>query len=389
MRNKPLLFLTLGVLALTACSYNPFNDFTGIDISNQFGITQYDDKLIWDRNEECDYYELYVESKSSSSKASSSSAKKTPALKTTNCYASVDSNWVGSKVKVVGYSIEGLEEKKVCQTNTINVVNRTTRVGTVSNPTKVKLINSSTTIKDNLISIDSTIDEVDIEDVSLAARLNFSSRQDGSSVKIVLNSAKITGKEGIFTYPVFNYLGSNKNVNFIFSLNGTNTITGGILSASGDDASSAIKLPNVIFYSGSGSLTVTGGRCAFKGTASGKDNPGYAIQANKVVSFLEKEQIKLIGGNGGKGEAQYINGGKGQMPMNSGVKVQTAKKATIGLRAGDGGAGGPNANGGNTYSYSYLVNKAYKKYTPSFYLIEQAVPGAAGSGGVKGTFIVD
>ena len=393
MRKKPLIFLAFSALILTSCSYNPFNEFTGINFSiggGSLSVTQYDDRIIWERNEDCDYYEVYVTypaSSSSSKSSSSSSTKKTPVLVTEDCCATINSSWVGGKVKVVGYSLEGtsLEAKKICE-KSISVVKKTStkKKGTSSDPIVSKTINNNTTVSTvTTVTIASTVDEVYISNITGSHRIVFNPRANGNHVKVHLSNVNLIYSGGV---PVIDYNGTNKNVNFYFDISGTNTLSMDPVTSSSMTVFSTISVPNAIFYSGDGSLTVTGGARKYSGVTG---DEGYAIKTNKIVSFLNKDQVQLIGGKGGDGEKSYMGGAIGHLPINKDVKVQTAYKKTIGLKAGDGGKGGANANGGNAYSYSYLTNVAYKKYALSFYRIAEAVPGAAGSGGKQGTFITE
>ena len=394
MRKKPLIFLAFSALTLASCSYNPFNDFTGIEFSfdglSPFSVTQYDSKIIWERNEDCDYYEVYFTypSSSSSSKSSSSSAsKKTPDLVTTDCCATISSSLAGGKAKVVGYSLEGtsLEARKICE-KTISLVKKTStkKTGTSSDPIVTKTINNDTMNSTvTSVTIASTVDEVYISNITGSHRIVFNPRANGNHVKVHLSNVNLIYSGGV---PVIDYNGTNKNVDFYFDISGTNTLSMDPVTSSSMTVFSTISVPNAIFYSGDGGLTVTGGARKYSGVTG---DEGYAIKTNKIVSFLNKDQVQLIGGKGGDGEKSYMGGAIGRLPINKDVKVQTAYKNTIGLKAGDGGKGGANANGGNAYSYSYLTNVAYKKYALSFYRIAEAVPGAAGSGGKQGTFITE
>ena len=400
MRKKSLIFLASCALTLAACSYNPFNEFTGIEFSfsgtGGLEVSQCLDKLVWANNDKCSFYEIYVESsstsssKSSSKSSSSKSAEQLPYKTVYDCGFTYDSSLLNKKIKIVGCTYdENLEKKIVCKSNTITLP---TSLPSFEINSAAKLtINQSTVSKhqqsvSGIVNVASSITYLEIGNFNDALlSFDFASRPDGSVVRIKMTDSKFhSHDDGV--QPAFNYMGTNKNVSFIFMLNGENSVTGSNSTTYKYAASDGLKLPNVYFYGGDGSLTINGGSCSSFSSSYENNNAGYAVSANKMVNCLGSAAIRLIGGNGGTG-IKYTRGGHGQMPIKEGTKVLATYSSSIGLQAGNGGQGGYGAYGGNAYAYSYLVDVAYKNYKKSFYKIKEASPGPGGTSGGTGSYI--
>lgn len=397
MRKKPLLFLAFCALTLASCSYNPFNDFTGINPfdAGNLEMVQCYDTLVWEKNEKCSSYSVYVYPDDSVK-----TEELTPVSTTSDTFIKLNANWVGMKVKVIGYTLEfttnifNAKKKTVCQSSKkeITAISASNIERLTYNSSDMTRLLTSSSAKYGVVDIPKTINRLALYDFTSEYNFHFrfESRPTNDPVTIILSNCNITGYKGV-GLPVFSYTGTN-NVNFMFTLFGTNTINGGTTLDSSTNARTAIALPTVCFYSNddSGSIQVTGGTCYGNNAATGKATAGYAISAKRVINILPDKRVKLIGGRGGDGKTTLVCGGDGQIPMKTGVKVLSAYSSSIGLQAGDGGngaTGGTGANGGNAYSYTYLVNNAYKKYKDSFYKIKEATPGSGTGYGTKGTLI--
>lgn len=399
MRKKLLVFLAFCALSLSACSYNPFNDFTGINPfdAGNLEMVQCYDTLVWEKNEKCSGYSVYVYPDESTK-----TDELSPVATTSDTFVKLNSSWVGMKVKVIGYTYENttsilnIKKKTVCQSSKMKIT--TTSASNIERmsytASDMTSLLTNKTAKYGIVDIPKTINRLALSDFTSDYNFHFrfESRPTNEPVTIVLSNCNITGYKGV-GLPVFSYTGTN-NVNFMFLLFGTNTIDGGTTLDSSTNARTAIDLPTVCFYHNDegGNIQVTGGTCYGNNAATGKATAGYAISAKRVINILPDQRVKLIGGRGADGKTNLVCGGDGQLPMKTGVKVLSANLASIGLQAGDGGngaTGGTGANGGNAYSYTYMVNKAYKKYKDCFYKIKEATPGSGTGYGTKGKLITE
>ncbi|MBO4737417.1 MAG: hypothetical protein J5627_03155, partial [Bacilli bacterium] len=257
MKKKSLAFFALNVIALSACSYNPFNDFLGIGVdiviptSDRLNAFQNYNYLFWDKNEECEGYDVYLyedvlpsSSSSSSSKAnsslkssrssksslSSSKANNDPVANTSSCNYPVQDAWVGKQIKVVGYkyeaSSEGVysEKKTVAESEKIII---TDNVAPLTDPDY--LFYDDDTLRYlfrnrdyGTITIPETATHVVIENVSrnYYPTFEFSPREDNSVVWIELINSTLVGKTSYSNPTRFRYLGTNKNVSFYFHVLG-------------------------------------------------------------------------------------------------------------------------------------------------------------------------
>ena len=390
MRKRSLTLLALSAIALTACSYNPFNEFTGINLTIGSGINvvQNHKYLFWEDNDECSGYEIYLYNDTSSSDE--------PILRTTDHFVEVQDGWVGNKIKVVGYtydmknitSLFDIKKKTVVSSSKIKVT-----TNKVPSSSGTSLIVNNSYLQEQLgtkgygaIKIPNTVTYVEIRDITnkYHPTFIFDARDDGDVVKIELRSSTLVGTNDLFGPSVFRYDGTNKDVNFYIRVCGKNTITAPNLSS---DTGSAIDLPRVTFYDyydysedNKAELTVTGGVSANKNISS-----GYAIKADRVVSYLSPSMIKLIGGAGFAAVTNGDNGGTGQMPIEPHAQIYATQKNAIGIQAGNGGKGGSAGRGGKAYGYKYLSEITYKKYASSIYRIKEA---SVGTGGLaSGTYI--
>lgn len=394
MRKKSLVFLALAAISLSACSYNPFNEFTGINFYfiSRLNVFQSLDYIFWDKNENCAGYELYLydEEITSSSKTSSTSStdksSEKPVLTTVENTVKIESEWIGKKIKVVGFTYDTSKGiLNAVKTNLVSSKKLTITEMSVPSSTSAKLTIDNAYLKEQFrsrdygaIRIPNTVSYLNIVNVTNAYHPTFifEKRDDGSDVRIDLNQSDLTAIDDLFGPSIFKYDGINTDLDFYFNIIGRNFITAADL---GNSDGAAIDLPRVTFYNYADIeneqtvLSVHGGS-----TTNSVYNSGYAIKAKRIVNHLPEPLIKFYGGDGGPGSTQYGDGGTGQIPIISSCKVFTSIKNSIGLKSGNGGVGGSSGVGGNAYTYNYLINKPYKKYADAFFCINEATVGKGG-----------
>lgn len=394
------MFLALAAISLSACSYNPFNEFTGIDPFNagNLELTQCYDTLVWEKNDKASTYAVYVYPDDSIK-----TEDITPVKTTSETYVKLNPNWEGMKIKVFGYSysysstsISDYKKKTVCQSGKVKIgkTSPSSSENLTYGASDMERLLTNSRAKTATLHIPKTVDRLSLSDFTTAYSFHFKfeSRPADSPIEIYLSNCEIIGYRPS-TLPVFSYEGSN-DAKFIFTLFGTNTIYGDTTTDTVSNGKTAIDLPNVYFYKcdEEGSLKVTGGTCYGNNTASSRTIPGYAISAKKIVNIVEREKIQLIGGRGGDGKTALVSGGDGQLPLKKGVRVLTVYPSSIGIKGGNGGdgaSGGTGANGGNAYAYSYLTKKAYSRYAHCFYSLGEPSPGLGTGYGTKGKLITD
>ena len=396
MRKKSLLFLALAAISLSACSYNPFNEFTGINfnfsISNSLEVNQILDKIVWERNEECTSYDVYVHPDESSTSSSSKKSEPTVLQTFNRCGFTYDTSLLGKRIQIVGCKYDEKDGKKaVCKSKIITLPTKApTFTASSSETLSLNYNNVSNYSRSGVVTIPASVTHLELGHFAgsgtILLAFKFDERPSGDVVRISLNNTEF--KSSSSTLPAIDYGGTNKDVTFVFRFEGSNYITGGDSTSYTYSATNAINLPNVCFYDGNGSLTITGGSSSSFSSKYEDAVAGYAISANKIINCATSDSayIKAIGGNGGEG-IKYTRGGHGQLPFNKNVKVLTTYSSSIGIKGGNGGKGGLNAYGGDAYAFSYLTDVAYKKYKPSFYKLDEPTPGEGGTGGGKGKLI--
>lgn len=405
MMKKKRLFLLVGLstLFLSACTYYPFNEFTGIDFAfstDKFNVVQHSSSLFWDYNEKCMGYDIYLyenqtsSSKSSSKSNSSSSTIEKPIASTSDCSYSIPNSWVGNKIKIVGYTYDlekntnfTFEKKTVFQSSKILI--EALEKPTFNHGQEFTIDNDylKTTFKNDsygTIKIPKSVSKLYINDISSSyyAKFAFEERENDNNIIIILRNSSIVGKSVSDTKPTFYYEGNRSNCGFYFSLYGTNSISAMKHNHDYSQADCAVDLPNIVFDSADseGTLTIYGGA-----GYSEQEKGGYAIKSNRIINYLEPSKIKLVGGKGGDANESNEKGGAGQIPIDPSTAVYSKQSKSIGLKAGNGGSGGTFAKGGDAYSYNYYVDRYYYKYKCSFYCIEEANTGSGGKG--NGTLI--
>ena len=395
MRKKSLVFLALAAIILSACSYNPFNEFTGIDFnfSTNGGLNLFQDfrYLFWDKIEDCDKYEIHLYDDTSSSETEDK-----PILSTTNNYLEVKNEWVGKQIKVVAYKYD--LSKGLTDATKIKVKVSTSKKITVTSPSIVSPAGNTLTVNDSYlnqafgknnygivkVSKDTTKLVIDSVTTNYYPTFLFEARDDDSLIRIDLKNSALYGRKNYSDVARFRYLGNNSKVDFYFVIDGINTISG---TGDASTVQGAIQLPRVIFYDTTNYYSDTPELSVYGSNgASSKYTSSHAVRANRIISYLPTGTIKLYGGNGGKCTESTGNGGTGQMPIAPSTDVYTTEEHSIGIKAGDGGSSqSKNGKGGNAYTYRYLTNVSYKKYADAFYCIQEASVGSGTNG--KGTLI--
>ena len=410
MKKKTLAFLTFNAIALTACSYNPFNNFLGIDVVLSIGeglnVFQNYDYLFWDKNDECVAYDVYLYENTSSSSSlslksassslksslksssSSSKAEERPVATTTSCCLEIKNEWVGSEIKIVGYKYEN-DEGSLFNFKQVTVAESKKIVIADIAPSAVfpiELTINESYLKNQFgsrdygnITIPKSVSTVSIEGITsnYHPTFSFEAREDNSLVSIVLEDSTLVGKTNYSDASRFRYLGNNKNVDFYFTVQGQNYIEGtGTMVGYG----AAIDLPRVVFRYGEfymndyPELTVVGGTSTELTVPS-----GYAIKADRIINYLSPTIVKLIGGTGAEAHNTNDPGDTGQIPIEQKTAVYSIEDHSIGIRAGNGGYSA-NGKGGNTYTYDYLIGKTYKKYADAFYSLGEPSVGTGENG---------
>jgi len=214
-----------------------------------------------------------------------------------------------------------------------------------------------------------------------AGGLQFLFDQRKNPMTIYLKDVNIENRS-VYTGSTFKYAGKDSDdVMFNFVIEGKNVVGNGV-SENKNTGNDTMILPKVSFQ-GNGHLTVVGGHPA----TSSQSSDRLAINTNNIYNFMQAKNLKFVGGNGGDSNHYRLNGGNGQIPMKSDIIIKSSTTNSVCIQSGNGGNGystnhaSQSTNGGDVYSYDYLVNKVYNNYK---YLLadsgESPVPGAGGKG---------
>ena len=444
MRKKSvMLLLALGALTISACAYNPFNDYLSINFSftapksssssmttnSKLEIIQCDDRLVWQGTKDCEFYGVHIvdaettstSSGSSSSRSSSSSSRRSSSsnksssntsplytngqlVTTTNnrSYLLSESDF-GVTYQIVGYKKNGTTEVKVAESYKITISDEIfyQNFNYLANPRTMRITRSNISSYlnargDGTIVVASEVDYLTIIDVpETNASFRFEDRT--KNVYIYMENSSIIGSSSATYSPTFYYGGTDSGASFVFSFAGTNSIKGAnVYSDYYAGGMPAIQLPSIWFYQAErdSEVEIRGGDALDITPTNTFPSPaGYGIMTDWLVSCIDEVDMTLgvYGGNGGNSNVRGTAGSDGQFPISGSNDVNgsiiMSSYDNIGIKAGNGGRGGTNANGGDTYSYEYLVNKLYTNACNCLYSLGTPTPGAAGTGGSDGKLI--
>ena len=211
-------------------------------------------------------------------------------------------------------------------------------------------------------------------------RFRFEYRKD--PIYIFLTGCNISSLSNS-TYPIFDYDSKTGSPLFYFILSGNNVLDGGT-NNDYEYGCNTISVPNAVFM-GDGKTTIKGGTPG-QINEYYADKNGYAVKTNNLFNLTQKGTLNIIGGDGATiTKNSTLPGGKGQLPINPTALIKAFKKNTIAIRGGNGGDGGSydgqvvGGDGGNAYSYSYLTNIVYSKYSDLFNdILGEPTPGKGG-----------
>ena len=378
--NHGIIFQALLLTGLTSCYYNPFN-FAIEQTKDTTTLRQYGSKIIWDRKETDASYQIIDTTAEKIIKTIT--GKNSIGLEDLKDIAKIKVKAIAISRTVADKGVNDWETNELEltpfeeSTKTMHVDGKTGEISYDYPTTAPKSFGDT-------IYVPYNVERLELNDLVGYYRVSIGSRS--KALTISFTNVTMYGIEQFPNHPnvviddaieshltTMNYEGKNIDIPFYFELHGNNYLGSPVYDLEKDfHGMHTVKLPNVVFYSGDGTMTIRGGE--YQTNNSDKTDPssslaGYAIKANTIVSFLEPSHIVLIGGKGQR--AALARGTCGQIPINTDCNVFTSTPKSITIKAGDGGDAIPGERGtftvgGNAYSYRYLIKHFYPSMATCF-----------------------